>query len=213
MNKRNQAAAFLNGYCDLPANYFSFIIEPENFVFFAADGGADTALKFGLKPRAVLGDMDSISPAAYQRLKEAGTDFIVFSADKDKTDTELLLEYLADQNFNIIILFAATGYRTDQTLINIQLLQKFPQAKIITAKEEIFCIDHGIKLSKKANCRISFIAMSEAVENFTLKGFKYEVEDILLKQASSLTISNIITSESAVITFSSGKVLLVIENP
>jgi thiamine pyrophosphokinase len=212
MTKKKQAAAFLNGDCDLPEHYFNTRFNPEDFVFYAADGGADTALKFGLTPCAVLGDMDSISTSAYRQLKAAGSDFIVFSADKDKTDTELLLEYLTDKNYAKIILFAATGYRIDQTLINIQLLQKFPNARIINAKEEMFCIDREFTINNKSGCRISFIALNSVVKDFSLKGFRYEVDSILLKQASSLTISNVVTSDSARVSFSTGNVLVIIEN-
>lgn len=213
MNSIKQAVAFLNGQCDLPDDYFSDKFKAKDFIFFAADGGANAAHKFGIKLKAVLGDMDSISPEVYQQLKRTDTEFIVFPADKDKTDTELLLEYLTDQNFDELILFAATGYRIDQTLINLQLLQNFPNAKIITANEEIFCVEQSFTLLNKAGRRISFIAMNEIVENFTLAGFKYEVENLSLKPASSKTISNIITSETAEISFSQGKVLVVIETP
>lgn len=103
------ALAFLNGSCDLPKDYFEKQTKYHNFCVFAADGGANIALSYGIMPHTVIGDMDSLTPGSRKILEQNNCQFITFPPEKNKTDGELLLDFLAKNSFNPIHLFAATG--------------------------------------------------------------------------------------------------------
>jgi thiamine pyrophosphokinase len=204
-----KAAVFLNGECDLPGDYFRKRPEYQDFDFFCADGGADIALKFSIIPMAIVGDMDSISNSAQKKLQSLSR-FIKVPSEKDKSDGELLLEMLGREGYQEVHIFAATGGRIDQTLFNIQLLQKYTQAKIITRIEEMYCIGPTAMIENKSGHRASLIPLSENVAGLTTEGFKYNLALTDINSASTLTLSNVIISDIARVTYHSGRLLMVL---
>ncbi|MXW41563.1 MAG: thiamine diphosphokinase [Acidimicrobiia bacterium] len=58
----------------------------------AVDAGLDHCLAVGLKVTAVVGDMDSVSPASIAAVERAGISIERYPAHKDQTDLELALE-------------------------------------------------------------------------------------------------------------------------
>jgi thiamine pyrophosphokinase len=89
----------------------------------AADGGTLAALRVGVTPDHVIGDMDSLPEAVRQQLAAAGTQFHSFPAEKDETDLELALIWAAEQTgCEEIAVLGAFGGRPDQELANLLLL-------------------------------------------------------------------------------------------
>jgi len=204
-----RAAVFFNGECDLPDDFFKLNTCYADFDFFCADGGADIAARFNIIPMLILGDMDSIS-AINRRRFEKTSKFIVFDSEKDKSDGELLLEHIKDAGYREIHIFAATGGRIDQTLFNIQLLCKFDQASIITGLEEISLVTPGSIIENRQGCLASLIPVTPVVTKVKTSGFKYEINNLDLKFASTRTLSNVIISTAAEVDYSEGRLLLVI---
>ena len=129
---------------------------------------------------------------------------------KRKSDGQLLIEHLIRQGYNDIHLFAATGGRIDQTLFNLQLLAEFPQCRIISKNEETCLISSGTAISERCGYRVSLIPLTPSVKGLTLEGFKYELKKAEIKFGSTLTLSNVIISENARVTYNEGGLLLVI---
>ena len=204
-----RAVVFLNGECDLSPDFFRKSTFYADFDFFAADGGANIALKYGIIPSLVLGDMDSITAGNRRKLEKLSR-FVVVPPEKEKSDGQLLIEYLTGQGYNDIHLFAATGGRIDQTLFNLQLLSEFPQCRIISKNEETGFIPSGTVISGRCGCRASFVPLTPAVKGLTLDGFRYELKKAEIKFGSTLTLSNVIISENAKVTYNEGGLLLVI---
>lgn len=204
-----KAAVFLNGECDLPPDFFRKTTFYNDFDFFCADGGANIALKFGIIPTAVIGDMDSITHSNRRKLEKLSK-FIVYPADKEQSDGELLLDFLEKQGYAMIHIFAATGGRLDQTLFNIQLLQKHEQCRIITKNEEIFFIRSGSVITHKIDCLASLIPTTPKVCGVSLEGFKFNLKSADLNYASTLTLSNMIISDQAYVYYREGGLLLVL---
>lgn len=204
-----RAAIFFNGDCDLPNDFFRYNPAYNDFDFFCADGGANTALKFGIIPDAVIGDMDSITPANRRKLEKLSK-FIVHPVDKEKSDGELALNLLLEQGYSEIHIFAATGGRIDQTLFNLQLLQGKPQCRMITREEEIFFLPSGSIIENRAGCRASLIPTTSFVSGLTISGFKFNLHLADLNYGNTLTLSNVIMSDSARVTYQQGGLLLVV---
>ncbi|MBU1105523.1 MAG: thiamine diphosphokinase [Candidatus Riflebacteria bacterium] len=205
-----KAVVFLNGEFDLPSDYFKVTKDYDIFDFFCADGGANLAVKLGIIPQLVIGDMDSISIQTRRKL-EKRSQFIELPADKDISDAEALLDLLNSQGYSEIHIFAATGGRLDQTIFNLQLLQKFAQARIITRNEEISFLEKSSCISDKTGCRASLIPLSGSVTGLTLTGFQYNLKNCVIKSGSTLTLSNVIISDSATVSYQKGALLLITE--
>lgn len=208
--KKKNAAVFLNGELELDEDFFR---RPENdystFNFFCADGGANHAIKLGIKPVAVLGDLDSIKAETLDQLGP-DTKFINYPVDKDKTDSQLLLEYLYTLNYRNIHIFAATGGHTDHFLANIFLLLKFPGSKIINRNETITIATNHTQILGCKNHGLSLIPLSNMVKGLRISGCKFNLDNTDISRGSSLTMSNIIDSDVAELNFISGKLLMVI---
>gem|GEM_PF-6749562 len=61
------------------------------------------------------------------------------------------------------------------------------------------------------NKKVSFIIFSDKVKNLTLKGFKYEVENLDLIKGETRCVSNIIEENEARLTLKNGALLCVVK--
>jgi len=205
-----RAVVLLNGEYDLSPDFFKLNRQYETFDFFCADGGANLAVRLGIVPQLVMGDMDSITIQTRRRLEKLSR-FIELPVDKDISDAESLLKMLNQQGYREIHLFAATGGRLDQTMFNLQLLRQFPQARIITSNEEISFIDTNGYINDKSGCRASLLALSSRVSQLTLEGFKFNLQNQDIESGTTLTLSNVIVSNRARISYEEGALLLIVE--
>ena len=140
----------------------------------------------------------------------------VIPAEKDWTDTELAVQRALEYGPSRIDLAGATGgSRIDHLLGNIQLL-----ALALTAGVPMLLLDthNRIRLLEKG-CRIakaeqygdfiSLLPFGGSVCGVTLRGMKYPLDDAVLTPDITLGISNEIVDETAEISFSSGKLLMI----
>ena len=100
----------------------------------AADGGANHLARLGLRPAAVIGDLDSISAETRAWL---GEECMVHRPDQDRTDLDKALEY-AFGNFEIerLTVLAALGGRTDHDVGNLGLLARLAMGERLTFEME-----------------------------------------------------------------------------
>ena len=184
-------------------------------IIIAADGGAEQAIKLGVNPDIIIGDMDSISDDTYRKFEDAGTEFVIFPTNKDKTDGQLAIEYAIENNYNDIIIIGWKGGRTDHFMANILLLNIFSDSEInlkfIAPKEEIFLLKGKTLFEFKTlpNYYVSFIPL-ENCKNVKLTGFKYLLDNGELKLGESLGISNEILGEKSSIKMDNGVLIVII---
>ena len=177
------------------------------------DGALEVTDSLGIKPDFIVGDFDTVNPELLLRYPEK----IIrrHLPEKDQTDTELALETATESGCDHIILFGATGSRLDHSLANIFLLQKMA-AKGVDAE---LCDEHNrlslrtgnfvIKKEEQYGDFVSLLPLTERVENVTLNGLKYSLENHTFFREDSLGISNEIIAEEATVTFSAGMFLVV----
>ncbi|MGL5535231.1 MAG: thiamine diphosphokinase, partial [Cetobacterium sp.] len=106
-----------------------------------------------------------------------------------------------------IYIIGGFGGRIDHTLTNINLIFKYNNIIFIDKYEKLFLVTPNFVLKNNLDKRISFIPFSDTVENLTLEGFLYPLNNHTLKRGDSTCLSNIITKDIATISFSSGKLL------
>jgi thiamine pyrophosphokinase len=91
-------------------------------ILLAADGGANSLARIGLRPAAVIGDLDSLDQETRAWL---GEEVIVHRPDQDRTDLDKAIEYAFDHlHVDEVIVLAALGGRTDHDLGNLGLLAR-----------------------------------------------------------------------------------------
>lgn len=179
-----------------------------------ADSGADNAIKLGVIPNYVIGDLDSIRYTALHKLQKIPNCRILFDRDKNKTDLELAIALAESCNPAEIIILGAIGDNFDHTLANVICLDKIPRnisARIIDNRQEIYLVDKSIALKGKKGSIVSVITLAP-VKNLKYSGLKWTPD----KTASSFGwfgIRNRMIKSSAKITLDSGKILVIKISP
>ena len=202
------AYLFLNGELRGNKNFYLNFIENHKGDIYCADGGANICYELNLIPKEIYGDLDSIKNNVKEFYQEKNVNFIKFKVEKDYTDSELVLNEIQDK-YDVIYCIAALGGSIDHELTNINLLEKYSNLIFISEKEKIFKIDSDYKFNNMINAKVSFIIFSDKVEALTLKGFKYNVENLNIKKGETRCISNIIVKNESEIFIKSGSVLCI----
>jgi len=183
-----------------------------------ADGGVEKVLKMGLVPHVVIGDFDSLSKTIKKKLFSRKVELIKYPVKKDKTDFELVMDYVIKKRFNEIIVFGLLGDRLDHFLANIFLLTKiFSQnkslkLKIIEGNQVLFFVNRKFVLQGEAGDMVSLIPLTNDVQNILTEGLEYKLlanESLLYGQSRG--VSNVMTKKKATIVFKKG-ILLVIHS-
>ena len=174
------------------------------------DGGIHHLISLGYSPDVMIGDFDSTNLEAHKN-KWPKAQVLKFNTEKDMTDAELAFSYTAGKGFSEMIVIGAFGGRLDHLLGNIFLLERYPNIMLLgpfnRAKLLVGPTDREIV---KRSGFLSLIPISDLAEGVTLKGFKYPLDDVVLRRGTTWGISNEIVSEQAHIFIRQGKVLAII---
>ena len=204
------AYLFLNGELRGSKKFYLDFIEKNMGDIFCADGGANICYELGLTPKEIYGDLDSIKNEVKEFYQEKNIKFIKFQVEKDYTDSELILNEIQDK-YDIVYCIAGLGGSIDHELTNINLLAKYNNVIFISEKEKIFKIDSDYEFNNMTNTKISFVIFSDEVKALTLRGFKYNIENIDVRKGEARCMSNIILENEANLFIKSGSLLCVIK--
>lgn len=208
--KNKIAYLFLNGELLGDSNFYKNYIEKNSGDIFCGDGGFRHCRTLKLTPLEIWGDFDSIHPDEVIFLENSQINLKKFPADKDFTDGELIINYLSNIYEKIIIIGGLGGYYA-HTLTNISLIARFQNCEFLTDKEKIFFVKKHNLFYHSQGQNISFLPLSEKVDNLTLEGFKYDLKNYNLTLGESICMSNTITSNSASVTYSKGVLIGILE--
>lgn len=194
-------------------NLLESIAKEVDFII-CADGGTDHIMKTSKSPNLILGDLDSISKEGLDYIKAKNIQIEKFPSAKDKTDTALAVDYLAQNGFSEIILMGVTGTRQDHTMANIFLLNdlhaKGIKAKIIDDNNIIYLLEDYLELEYAEGTFVSIIPISEEGIIVTLKGFLYMLQGKDIKFGSTQCLSNKVVERKGSIKIHKGKALIFI---
>jgi len=205
---RKKAYIFLSGEAGGSMEYYKNLIEEEDI--YCGDGGANFVEKLGLQPKEIWGDMDSVNSSILEKFEGMGTLIKKFSADKDFTDGELILEYVSSKDYDEIHVIGGFGGRIDHSLTNTNLLFKYKKVKFITEREEVFAIEERAELDYPSGTTVSFVPFTDEVVGVTLKGFKFPLDSYTLKRGESICMSNVVLQRGRVV-FKNGKLLCIVQ--
>lgn len=195
MNALIVAAAPVAGSPELVAR-----LAPTVDLVIAVDHGGAVCLDAGVNPDVLLGDFDSIDPAAFDWLRDAGSRVVRYPVDKDRTDLELALEFAREEGVSAVMVTAASSGRLDHTLCTLgalaaagdlspMLVEPDVQAWVLTSghRQSLTVSGLGATLSVLAIC-------GEAIVSIT--GARWPLDHALLEPCSGLGLSNAVTSDS-----------------
>ncbi len=174
----------------------------------AADGGANHLARIGLKPAAVVGDLDSILPATRRFVGEAR---LVHRPDQDRTDLDKALGYALDElGLGQLEVLGALGGRVDHDLANLGLLARRgrgPELVLRTADELLLAVAGEAALDARAGETWSFWTFDPAVR-VTLAGVRWPVAGAALDLAGGPSVSNLATGERVRVRADGGAVVV-----
>lgn len=200
-------------FCSADIASYDFLndINFEDSYIICADGGYKHALKLGIVPDLWLGDGDSLSTDS--GCSVVAKEIMNFPVRKDNTDTDLAIEVALERGYSDIVILGGLGGRRDHEFSHFCLLKKILQhggtGTLLDEKNEITMADKSFKLYPDNKKHISFFPFGDVVENFSVKGLRYEAENMTLKNGEVRASSNCFDGcDEAEITFSSGYVLI-----
>ena len=204
------AYLFLNGELRGNKDFYLDFIKNHKGDIYCADGGANICYELDLIPKEIYGDLDSIRNEVKEFYQEKNVKFIKFKVEKDYTDSELVLNEIKNK-YDVIYCIAGLGGSIDHELTNINLLAQYNNLIFISEKEKIFKINNNYEFNSMINRKVSFIIFSDEVKSLSLKGFKYNIENLDIKKGEARCISNIIVGNKANLSIKSGSLLCVIK--
>ncbi|KGJ03728.1 thiamine pyrophosphokinase [Paracoccus halophilus] len=138
----------------------------------AADGGADTALDHGLTPRAVWGDLDSISDRARAEIPPS---ILHHVSEQEATDFEKCLSRI---DAPLILAIGFSGARQDHFLACLNTLARRigPPCILIAGDDVIALTPPEIALDLPSGTRLSLFPMGPAQGRST--GLKWPIEGL-----------------------------------
>lgn len=183
--------------------------EYQEALILCADGGYRHAERLGIVPDYIIGDLDSGVEEYPKSVAHK-----IYPKEKDATDTNLCVDYAIDQGCEEIILLGGLGGRQDHEFSHYILLyyglKRGARIKLIDGAHEIWMENKPFVLYPDDKKYISFFPFGGDVHGFTIKGLKYQAENICLScnqvQASSNQFDG---EEQGEISFQSGGVILV----
>lgn len=185
-------------------------------LWIGVDRGMEALYALQIIPACIVGDFDSVDPAVlsfYQ--KQNGIDWHVFRPEKDDTDTELAIRQALEREPQEMVIFGGTGTRFDHMLGTLHVTKLALDAdvycEIVDSHNRIYLLKKDTRFQKEEvfGKYISFLPFGAAVKGFTLKGFKYPLEDHVLEPGSSLTVSNELAASEAFVSLKEGIVIVV----
>ncbi|MFW6304076.1 MAG: thiamine diphosphokinase [Candidatus Sumerlaeota bacterium] len=176
----------------------------------AADGGMRHLRAMSLRPNLLIGDMDSIGSGDWEQAEDA--ERLVYPPDKDRSDSELAVEWAIEQGADQICLMAATGGRLDHTLGHAAMILRYP-GKVCIHEPETFATglaagqSLSLRSSRSATVSIFSFEKETMISN---DGLLFAMEREVLRWATH-GLSNRPEADHFSITVHSGSVLLTVE--
>lgn len=189
----------------------------EDDIVIAVDAGYRHAENLKITPGYAVGDFDTMSDTNIS----SDCRIMKSSPEKDDTDTMLAVKLALELSEKLkpekLIICGALGGRIDHTIGNIQTLnyiaEKSDTEAEILGDNEIIKIQKGDTQKRYEQDDVykyfSVLSLSEKSSGITIKGCKYNAENITMTNDFPLGLSNEITEKYAEITLENGRLLII----
>jgi len=175
---------------------------------FAADGGANHLGRIGLRPTAVVGDLDSITPGIRAFI---GEERMIHRPDQDRTDLDKALAYAFDElDLEELTVLGATGGRLDHAAGNLGLLVRRAlgeRLRFLAYDHQVVAVTGEAILEAVPGETWSFFTFDPEVR-VSIRGVKWPVADISLDLPGRPSISNEADGDHVTIRATGGAVVV-----
>lgn len=179
----------------------------------AADSGLEAALERGLDVAAVVGDMDSVDPAALAAAAGAGIRLERHPEAKDATDLDLALDAALARRPRRVVVVTGTGDRLDHTLSLAQLLASPRTAGVDVeawiGDAHLSVIRDLMVLRGEPGDLVSLVPLHGPALGVVTDGLLYPLRDEDLAVGSTRGVSNELTTPEASVRLRSGVLVAV----
>lgn len=170
----------------------------------AADGGADRALAAGLMPQAVIGDFDSITPAARAAVPADRQHPI---AEQETTDFDKALRSVAAP---FVLALGFSGARIDHGLAVFNVLVGHPDRRclVLGAQDVVFLCPPSITLRLRPGDRLSLFPMGPV--SGESRGLRWPVDGLRFAPDGMIGTSNMVSDPEVRLSFDAACMLVIL---
>ncbi len=127
------------------------------------DGSAESLIKGGFIPDAIIGDMDSLDKSIAGRFH----DRIFRTSDQETNDLTKAVLWCSERGYKNLVILGATGKREDHTIGNISLLAEYSgemKVKMVTDTGILVAMKQSAALSSFPGQQISIFSLNPETE-------------------------------------------------
>ncbi len=183
----------------------------ENCFVICADGGYDSAVRFGIRPDLIIGDFDSLEGQL-----PPDVETVRLHVEKDDTDSMAAVREGLRRGFREFILIGLIGgKRIDHSYANLCVLsylcRQGCKAVLWDAESRIFLIrESGLTLTGMKGATVSVFPFGCNSCNVSYAGLKYPLTRKTLYADFPLGVSNRIEADTARVVVHSGDALVIV---
>lgn len=209
-----RAVVFLNGEPD-PEGLLLDVAGLAELVV-AADGGARHALKAGVVPDIVVGDMDSLGEAGAREAEERGSLLERHPSEKDRMDGHLAIMTARDRGATSVELLCASGGRASAVFAVPYLLLAAERmglrATVVAGWGRMFVVEAGSReVEGRAGESLSVFPFDGPATGVTLEGFEYPLKGARMEAGDTLGFHNELLDGPARVVVGDGALLVIHE--
>ncbi len=187
----------------------NFFLKKNYSTLICADGGANSALKLGLVPDFIIGDLDSISKDAIRHYSDKSK--IIKITRQSDTDVEKCLKFAISKGYTEALLLGVTGDRLDHTICNLGIVLKFYsriKCNIVAENSFLTPTNRTVILKSKSGETISLYGFN-AKTKITSTGLKYPLRNSVLLFGQRESTSNVSLSNEVKLVVKGGIVFII----
>ncbi len=188
MNQR-RALILCNG--EPPSRQYLRRLVSQADYFVAADGGANTARSLGVRPRVIIGDLDSAAPATLRHYRSS---LILKIRRQDNTDLEKALDFVLAQGIRRITVTGISGRRIDFTFANLTVLWQYARRadlEIASDGWRAFPVLSSFVGCAPRGTTVSIVPFGPC-HGVTLRGLRYPLRNASLR-IGEIGVSNVVS--------------------
>ncbi|HUN66881.1 MAG TPA: thiamine diphosphokinase [Bacteroidota bacterium] len=172
-----------------------------------ADGGANHALRLGIRPDLILGDLDSVTKSTLRAFRRVPLGYV---DDQNSTDLEKTIRYCIHRGCRIIHVTGGFGSRIDHATGSIGCVRRFmPKCTVILHDESGYLMPVGrkIRVATRTGEMVSLIPLTKCT-GVTTSNLHYPLNNSTLEMGVREGIHNIATGRIVQVSLRRGFLLL-----
>jgi thiamine pyrophosphokinase len=187
---------------------------PDDALVVAADSGLHHAQALGRRVDVVVGDLDSVDPAALAEAEDDGTSVERHAIDKDATDLELALLAARDHGCTEVIVIGGTGGRLDHFLANALTLASDDLAGVrVEARmgvAAVHVVRDSLVLAAAPGAIVTLLPVGGPAHGVVTENLRFPLRDESLLPGSTRGLSNEVVESPARVSVRGGVLLLIL---